>query len=264
VQFETIQLDHEDQVATVTLNRPDQKNAMTHVMREELVQAIRANESDNSVRVVIVTGAGEAFCAGGDLNEKRRASEAGEGNPLSNKISPIRDKISLGIRGSSKPYIAAVNGAAAGGGMDLTLACDIRIASTAAKFSNSFSRIGLHPDWGSTYFLPRLVGVANACELIWSGSVVEATRARDIGLVSHLVEPDKLADESMRLARSLLRGAPIAIQLSKRSIYRNLSRSLEEALEFETLNQNVCVDTDDAKEGVHAFLEKRRPQFKGR
>lgn len=264
MNFETILLQHDEKIATITLNRPEQKNAMTRLMRDELAQAVRINEESPEIRVVIVTGAGDAFCAGGDLNEKKQAAASGEGNPLSNKIAPIRDKIILGIRDSAKPYIAAVNGVAAGGGMDLTLACDIRIASTAARFGSSFARIGMHPDWGSTYFLPRLVGVAQACELIWSGKVIDAETAQSIGLVSHIAEPGELTDRSLELARSFLRSAPIAIQLSKRSIYRNLAVGLKEALEFETLTQNVCIDTEDAKEGVNAFLEKRRPEFKGR
>src|SRR5262249_50682816 len=156
-----------------------------------------------------------------------------------------------------QPIIAAVNGAAAGAGMNLALACDIRIASTAARFAQAFVRRGLHPDWGGTYFLPRIVGTAKAAEMIFTGDLIDAAEALRLGIASRVVEPEALLPTALALARRIAAGPPVAIRLAKRAIYRNAESDLRSALEFETFAQNACRDTDDAREGIRAFVEKR-------
>ena len=253
--YEHLLYEINDHVATITLNRPERLNALVPLMRQEIFQAVEASNNDDEVRAVIITGAGRAFCAGLDMKADRSKETMEE------KVSPIRDHVILAIRDSAKPYIAAVNGPAAGGGMGIALACDIRIASPTAKFGQTFAKRGLHPDWGGTYFLPRLVGMAKAAELIWSGAVIDAQEALDIGIVSSVDE--NFLEAATAMAKSFAEGPPVAIRLSKRALYRNQDASLREALEFESYAQNICSRTDDAKEGINAFLEKREPKFKG-
>lgn len=253
----------ETRIVTITLNRPDRLNALNPALQIQILEAINSANADKEVRVVILTGAGSAFCAGADLKANLARAATEPINPVHNQTNPIRDKIVLAIRQSEKTYIAAVNGAAAGGGMGLALACDIRIASSTAKFSQPFVKIGMHPDWGGTYFLPRLIGIEKAYEMIITGRIVEAKEAHVIGIVSQLVKPDELMSTVHKLAKRLSFGPPIAMSLLKRCLYRNLDVNLKEALLSETYAQNICLETKDVKEGVTAFVEKRRPIFKG-
>ena len=165
---------------------------------------------------------------------------------------------------SPKPLIAAVNGAAAGAGMNLALACDIRLASSAARFSQAFVRRGLHPDWGGTYFLPRVVGMAKACEMIFTGQIIDADEALRLDIVSAVHPPERLLPATYELAAKIAQGPPIAIRLARRALYRNAEADLQSSLEFETFAQNICAETDDAREGIRAFVEKREPTFSGR
>jgi len=253
-----------DGVATLTLNRPDRLNALGDTLREDLFDAVSRGSADPEVRVMIVTGAGKGFCAGGDVKAMNEAKESGRERSLMDKIAPGRDRTLLAMREAPQPIIAAVNGAAAGAGMNLALGCDIRIASTVAKFSQAFVKRGLHPDWGGTYFLPRLVGMAKACELTFTGDVVDAAEALRIGLVSQVVAPEELMPTVQALARKIAAGPPVAIRQAKRALYRNAESGLREALEFETFAQNACFETEDAREGIRAFVEKRAPMFRGR
>jgi len=253
-----------DHVATIALNRPERLNALSPLMRTELLDAVGRSDRSGDVRVMIVTGVGRGFCSGGDVKAMQEALESGDSNPLDERLSPLRDQVILAMRGASKPIIAAVNGAAAGAGMNIALACDIRIASTAARFGQTFSRRGLHPDWGGTFFLPRIVGSAKACELIWSGRLIDAQEALDLGIVSELAEPEVLLARANELAQTFVQGPPVAIRLSKRAIYRTMEADLREALEFETYAQNTCSETEDSKEGILAFSEKREPVFTGK
>ena len=263
MQFEDLLYEIKGRVAVITLNRPERLNALTPAMREGILNAVMQADQDNKVRVIVLTGAGRGFCSGGDVKAMNEARALGSINPLDDRISPVRDRAVIAMRNASKPLIAAVNGPAAGAGMNIALACDIRIMSRDAKMGQTFARRGLHPDWGGTYFLPRLIGIAKAAEMIWTGRMASAEECLDLGIVSQLADPDELMDEVMALAKSFANGPPISIRLAKRAMYRNFDSSLEEALEFETFAQNVCAATKDAKEGIAAFVEKRDPEFKG-
>jgi 2-(1,2-epoxy-1,2-dihydrophenyl)acetyl-CoA isomerase len=253
-----------DGIATLTLNRPHRLNALGDSLRDDLLDAVTRASADPDVRVMVVTGAGKGFCAGGDVKAMNEAKEERRERPLLEKIAPSRDRTLLAMRDAPQPIIAAVNGAAAGAGMNLALGCDIRIASTAARFAQAFVRRGLHPDWGGTYFLPRVVGMAKACELIFTGDVIEAEEALRLGLVSQVVAPEELMPTAQALARRIAAGPPVAIRLAKRALYHSANSDLRAALEFETFAQNVCSETEDAREGIRAFVEKRPPVFRGR
>ncbi len=264
MQFKQVIYTVTENVATITLNRPERLNALSHQLRLDLKNALEVADTSNEVRAIIITGAGRGFCSGGDVKAMNEANESGTAGPLNDKIAPVRDQVVLAMRNADKPVIAAVNGPAAGAGMNIALACDIRVASDTARFGQTFSRRGLHPDWGGTYFLPRIVGMAKACELIWSGKMIDADEALHLGIVSEVTEPGALLETAQGLALSFAAGPPIAIRLAKRAMYRAMDSSLREALEFETYAQNICRDTEDAKEGIRAFVEKRDPDFTGR
>jgi 2-(1,2-epoxy-1,2-dihydrophenyl)acetyl-CoA isomerase len=253
-----------DGIATLTLNRPDRLNALGDTLRDDLHDAVGRASADPEVRVMIVTGAGKGFCAGGDVKAMNESRESGRERPLLEKVAPGRDRTLLAMRDAPQPIIAAINGAAAGAGMNLALGCDIRLASTAAKFAQAFVRRGLHPDWGGTYFLPRVVGMARACELIFTGDLIDAAEALRLGLVSRVVAPEELMPAAHELARRIAAGPPIAIRLAKRALYHNADCDLRQALEFETFAQNICQETEDAREGIRAFVDKRPPVFRGR
>ena len=254
----------DDAVATLTMNRPDRLNALGDTLREDLLHAFERAAGDSTVRAIILTGAGKGFCAGGDVKAMNESRQEGAQRPLLDRIAPLRDRVLHVMRDAPQPIIAAVNGAAAGAGMNLALACDMRLASTTAKFGETFVKRGLHPDWGGTYFLPRLVGMARACELIFTGDVIGAEEAHRIGLVNGVHPPEALMPAARALARRIADGPPVAIRLARRALHHNQDVDLRAALEFETFAQNVCVETDDAREGIRAFVEKRPPAFTGR
>lgn len=251
-------------IATLTLNRPERLNALGDTLRQDLHDALTRASDDPAIRVIILTGAGRGFCSGGDVKAMNEAKESGRSQALLDKVAPSRDQTILAIRDAPKPIIAAVNGPAAGAGMNLALACDIRIASTTARFGETFVKRGLHVDWGGTYFLPRIVGMAKACELIFTGEIIDAAEALRLGMVSQVVAPEKLMLTVQELAHKIAAGPPIAIRLAKRALYRSQDSDLRSALEFETYAQNICRDTEDATEGIRAFVEKRAPSFQGR
>ena len=262
--YKCLLYDMKDGIATLTLNRPERLNALGDTLRDDLQDAVTRASDDPEVRVIIVTGAGKGFCSGGDVKAMSERKESGSGRPLMEKVAPGRDRTVLALRDAPKPVIAAVNGAAAGAGFNLALCCDIRLASTAAKFSQAFVKRGLHPDWGGTYFLPRVVGTAKACELIFTGAIIDADEALKLGIVSAVHAPEELMPAALALARMIADGPPIAIRLAKRGIYHNLECDLRQALEYETFAQNICFDTEDAAEGIRAFVDKRTPSFRGR
>jgi enoyl-CoA hydratase/carnithine racemase len=253
-----------DAIATLALNRPERLNALGDTLREDFYDAILRVSADPEVRVIVITGAGKGFCSGGDVKAMNEAKESQRERPILEKVAPGRDRTLLAMRDAPQPIIAAVNGAAAGAGMNLALGCDIRLASTAARFGETFVKRGLHPDWGGTYFLPRLVGMAKAAEMIFTGDMIDAAEALRIGLVSAVYPPEELLPAAYDLARKIAGGPPIAIRLAKRALYHSEGTDLRGGLEFETFAQNVCFETEDAREGIRAFVEKRPPQFKGR
>src|SRR5512146_478406 len=213
-----------DAVATLTLNRPERLNALGDTLRDDLHDAVLRATTDPQVRAIVLTGAGKGFCSGGDVKAMNEAKEARAERPVLEKVAPLRDRVLLAMRDAPQPIIAAVNGAAAGAGMNLALACDIRLASTAAKFTQAFVKRGLHPDWGGTYFLPRVVGMARAAELIFTGEVIDAAEALRLGIVSRVVAPEELMPAVGELARAIAAGPPVAIRLAKHSLYANADR----------------------------------------
>ena len=262
--YECLLYDVKDRIATLTLNRPERLNALGGSLRDDLLDAVLKAGADEEVRVIVITGAGRGFCSGGDVKAMSEREKSGGGGDIREKYVPIRDRIVLALRECPKPIIAAVNGAAAGAGMSLAMACDMRIASSNAKFSQAFVKRGLHPDWGGSWFLPRIVGTAKACELILTGDSIDAQQALDLGILNAVVAAEALMDEAYKLARKIADGPPVAIQLAKRAIYHNEDVDLKAGLEFESFAQNITKETEDYREGVKAFVEKRAPKFSGR
>ncbi len=249
----------EGAVLTLTLNRPEALNSFTVAMKEELLAALKDAARDRAVRVVIVTGAGRAFSAGQDLKERQGADVPDLGTELRARYNPIV----LAMRRLEKPIIGAINGVAAGAGCSIALACDIRIASESASFIEVFGRVGLVPDTGSSWLLPRLVGYARAAEMVFTAEPVDATGAERIGLVNRIVPPERLMDEANGLAAKLASAAPLALALAKRALTRAFEVGLEDALEYEAQLQAIAGRSADHREGVAAFVEKRAPRFGG-
>jgi 2-(1,2-epoxy-1,2-dihydrophenyl)acetyl-CoA isomerase len=255
----TIGLEIADAIATITLDRPDALNALTVAMKTELLAALRAVGRDRSVRAVVLTGAGRAFCAGQDLRERLEPDAA----PLVVELRERYNPIIRAMRALDQPIVGAINGVAAGAGASLAFACDIRLASENASFVLAFGRIGLVPDSGATWFLPRLVGPAKAAELALLGTTLSATEAERFGLVARVVPGDRLAAEARDAASTLAGLAPRALALTKRALQRSWSVELDEALEDEAYRQGIAGATRDHADGLAAFLEKRPPRFTG-
>ena len=258
-----IQTDVRDTVATITLNRPDKLNAFTGTMREDLVGALRECEGDASVRAVVITGAGRAFCAGGDVEFMAGLQKSGDTPAFRRLLDAGRDVI-LQIAAMAKPVIASVNGVAAGAGCNLALACDYRIASDQAKLSESFVRIGLHPDWGGTWLLPRLVGRSRAAEILMTGRMVDAAEALAIGMVDRVVPAAELGTETEKLAGAIAAAPPLAVAGIKRALALSERNDLAAQIDLESEHQLRCFESADAAEGMAAYFEKRPPAFTSR
>ena len=264
MSYETMILHKEEGIAVMTLNRPEKLNAVSPAMWWELSRAIEEVQSDDEIRVLILTGAGRGFCAGADVAETLTLAVSGQAPPRTK--DQLKEPVGIaGLRLArlGKPTVAAVNGVAAGMGFSLAAACDIRIASERARFTNAFVRMGLIPDNGLTYFLTRLAGLAKALEIMYTCGTVNATEAERIGLVNRVVPHDDLMKVTMDLARKIVEGAPLAVEMTKQTAIKALNSDLEELISFETYAQKVCLESQDFKEGVAAFLEKRPPVFKG-
>jgi len=253
-----VETTREGGVLTVTLNRPDVLNAFDAAMHAAFDAALK-EARDPGVRAVVLTGAGRGFCVGQDLRELRE--EAGE---IARRLRGMYHPNVLALRGLEKPVIAAVNGAAAGAGLSFACACDLRLASDQATFVPAFINIGLIPDSGGTYFVTRLLGYARAFEWLTSGRRLSAAEAHAWGLVSEVVEPDRLAERAREVAASLASMPTRGIGMTKRLLDRAATAALEEQLEWEAELQAAATTTDDFREGVAAFLEKREPRFRGR
>ena len=257
--YDTILIRKDDNIATIVLNRPEKLNAIIPHMVEELIEAILSVGRDDAVRVIVVTGAGRAFSAGGDTSA-HLAFQSEDPRQLMEHFRQLGDLI-VNLRKVAKPTLAVVNGPAVGAGFSLALGCDIILASEGAKFSVGFIRMALHPEGGVTYLLPRILGIARACELIFTGKTIDAKEAERIGLVNQVVPHEELEVSAKELANSLARAPAMALGLSKISLYQALDMSLSSAVEREARAQTICMSGEDVKEAVSAFLEKRRPNF---
>ncbi|HET9387885.1 MAG TPA: enoyl-CoA hydratase/isomerase family protein [Gemmatimonadales bacterium] len=237
--YERILVEITDHIGNVTLNRPDKANAFDPEMCEDLLEAMRMLAAADQVRVVVITGAGKAFCAGADLGVLGTQGE---------QLVRAGKDIALAIRHAPKPVLAAVNGAAAGGGANLALACDYRLASDQASIGQVFHKLGLGPDWGGSYFLPRLTGISNALELVWSARMVPAAEALALGLFDRVVGSGELLGEAGRLAKHWAGMAPLAVRKAKEALYRSLHSTLDEMLDVEIIDQQALFATPEARQ----------------
>ena len=257
--FSSLRWEVGDGIGTITLDRPDALNSLDAALKGELLAVIRAADRDPAVRAVILTGAGRAFCAGQDLKERLEPDPT----PLDVEVRERFNPIVLAMRRSPKPIVAAVNGVAAGAGASLAFAADLRIAAESATFVLAFGRIGLVPDSGASWFLPRLVGAAHAAELVYLSDPMPAEEALRIGLISQVVPAEHLMDHARTLATKIIQGSPSAIALTKRALARSLEVGLVEALDHEASLQGIAGRSPDHAEGIAAFVEKRPPRFSG-
>ena len=253
-------------VTVARLNRPEKKNALSEEMLDLLRDALHSANEDSQVGCFVITGAGDAFCSGGDLGRRSAESAAGDPTPLERRtrLQKVTHKVALAVEQFEKPLIAAVNGAAVGAGMDLALMCDLRVASSSARFSEGYIRVGLLPGNGGCYFLPRLVGTARALELLWTGDFVAAEEALAIGLVNHVYSDVELMQQTLELAKRLAGGPPIQVRDIKKLTYQSLRTDLRTSLESVAANMAVVQSTADYKEAIQAFKEKRQPKFQGK
>jgi 2-(1,2-epoxy-1,2-dihydrophenyl)acetyl-CoA isomerase len=262
--YEQLIVDRDGAVASVRLNNPAKLNALSETMTRELIDALEGLAGDPAVRAIVLTGEGRGFCSGADLGGMADEYRGGGRARPSDLLDEGYAKVVRLVVGAPKPVIAAVNGVAAGAGLSLALACDLRIASEAATFSMAFVRIGLVPDSGASYFLPRIVGAAAALELSITGERIDAERALRMGLVSRLAPADALQADAAALAAELAALPTQAIGLTKQLLRDAASLSLDEALALESRVQDTATQTEDHREGVLAFLDKRTPEFRGR
>lgn len=253
----------EGAIATLTMNRPEKLNALDLGLTEALCEAVKRVANDSSVRAVVVTGAGRAFSAGGDLGVLRDFRKRAAPKEIERLIRAGNDAV-FALATMEKPVVAAVNGPAAGAGMSIALACDIRVAGDNATFAQSFAKVGLFPDFGSTWFLPRLVGVSRAAEMFYSGALITAKEAAGLGIVNRVVSNDILLDEAKTIAATFAAAPPISIRAIKKTVLAADAEGLRAALENEIWQQAQCFQSEDCAEGFAAFFEKRPPVFRGK
>jgi len=257
-------------VAVITMNRPEKLNALSAGMTEGMAVALKAAQVDSDVRVVVITGAGRGFCSGQDLQARSLA----EGRGLPDGVEPtIADRrynihaiqaVARAAQQLDKPYLAALNGPAAGAGLDLASMADIRFAAKGARFTTAFARNGIVSGDGGCYYLPRIVGMAKALDLMWTSRMFDADEALELGYVTKVVEPEALMDETMAYAEMLSNCAPISVQYIKQLAYQSQNTDLDTALRMAQYMQTIATSTEDALEGPRAFREKRPPNFAGR
>ena len=260
---ETIRYEVADRVATITLNRPERMNAFTWEMTDAWAQALAEAQKDDTVHVVIVTGAGKAFCSGGDI---QGMGERKDRTPLERKSELVAHvhRIPLTLEAMDKPVIAAVNGAATGAGMDLALQCDLRYAAQSARLGETYVRVGLVPGAGGTWFLPRLAGTAKALELFWTGELISAEEAERIGIVNKVLPDDQLMPHVREVAAKIAKGPPLSIRFIKRAVYQGTRIDLRTSLDLISSHYAVVSSSADHREAVAAYLEKRKPSFTGK
>ncbi len=258
----------EADVVTLTLNDPDRRNAMTQAMGEAFAAQVAALAPDESIRAVVLTGAGPAFSAGGDLGmiEERASEGAAQPGAARGRIGASMRSfygLFLCVRDLPCPVVAAINGHAVGAGLCVALACDVRVASNAAKLGLNFTRLGLHPGMAATWTLPRLVGTARAAELLYTGRLISGEEAARIGMVNRAVAPEQVASTALELAREIAASGPQAVRAVKRALARSPEASLDEQLSFESEAQAACFESEDVREGLAAARAKRPPTFRG-
>ncbi len=257
---DSIVVERDGAVGWIRINRPERLNAFAGDMRERLLDALRVHERDRAVHCVVVIGAGRAFSTGGDIRYMAELVEAEDAAAFEKLVRAGADVVTQ-IDGMSTPVIAAINGPAAGAGACLALACDIRLASETASIGLTFARVGLHADWGGTYFLPRLCGPALAAELLLTGGMISAERAERVGLVNRVVPADDLENAARVLAGQIAAGPAETLAATKRALRRSLNAPLGEILEMETQAQLAAFRSPDFREGITAFIQKRTPRF---
>jgi 2-(1,2-epoxy-1,2-dihydrophenyl)acetyl-CoA isomerase len=261
VGYQTLIVDRADAIATITLNRPDARNAIDLTMRQELVAALDDVETDEAGRVLVLTGAGGHFCAGGDVKSMRaQRSTAAEGRARVELLNRMVQR----LVDFPRPTLAMVDGYAVGAGTNLALCCDLVVASDRAKFGELFNKIGLVPDGGGTWLLSRLVGLARAKELIFTGEVFDAAEAARIGLVNRVVPVAELERVTRALAEKIAAGPPGVLRLAKHMVNRAATSDLAAALDLEAYSQGLAIASEDHQEGLAAFFDKRPPKFTGR
>ena len=260
---------HAAGIARITLNRPDRLNALNDLMQVEIADAVAQADADGAVRVVIITGAGRAFCAGGDLNQLGGAADGEGAGWTSANADEVRrsfrsaQNMILGIQRCEKPVIAMVNGVATGAGLDLACACDIRIGTPRSRFMSAYVRIGLFPGFGGAWLYPRTLGsLGRAAEMLFTGDFLEADEAYRLGFLNRLVGEDELESTTMALAERIAAGPPIAIRLSKLMLYRGLEFDLETAMKMAAAGETITLTSQDHIEGVRAFREKRPAEYR--
>src|SRR4029453_5086376 len=254
-----------EQIATLTFNRPEHRNPISVDMLGEVARAVRAAQSDDGVRVLVITGAGRAFCSGGDVKSMAEVASAGGGalSARQEQVGLIQETQVL-LRGFPKGLIAAGTGAAYGGGLDLACAADFRLAADTARFCEVYVRLGLAPGGGGAWLLPRIVGLTSALDMILSGEPIDAATALRIGLVSRVVPAAELASATREFAQRFVLSAPRSVQVAKRTLYRGLEMSLEASLDFIRPQIAGLRQLEDHKEGLRALKERRLPRFQGR
>ena len=256
-------MERDGHVRIVTLNRPERLNAISFPMLEQFSEALLEADRDPEVRAIVVTGAGKGFCAGLDLKDVAAGTGVGAGNPGAGRFD-LRGSPPLVLHQTDKPTLCALNGAAAGYGMDLALLCDIRVASESAKLAAVFTKRSVLPESGGTWLLPRLVGWEKACEIAFRGRILLAPEALELGLVSRVVPADACLEETLALAREIAENAPLAVQATKRMMRLGLDETFEANVHHVFLQLLPLMRSADFKEGVTAFLERREPKFEGR
>ncbi len=266
MDFETILCEKKDGIGILTLNRPERINAISPQMTTELGDAIVDFDADDEVRVLLIKGAGRGFCSGADVG----GMPGGDQQPQRPRnAEEIRrnfrgaQKVVLGLQRMEKPTIAQIHGPCVGAGWDLVSACDIRYGSDECRFMVAFIRIGLFPGWGGTWLMPRIMGVAKAAEYLFTGDFLGAEEALRLGVLNKVVPLDKLEEETMALAKKIAAGPPIAIRLSKLQLYKGLEMDLETAMQMAAACETITLTSEDHKEGVAAFREKRKAEYKG-
>jgi 2-(1,2-epoxy-1,2-dihydrophenyl)acetyl-CoA isomerase len=257
--YDNLKTTLDDGIATVTLDRPEKLNAFAGHMRRDLAEALEHYGGDRSVGVIVVTGAGRGFCAGADVKFMAELMERHDVEEFARLLGAGR-RVLMAIRQTTKPVIASINGAAYGAGFNLALACDLRIAAESASFSQSFVKVGLHPDWGGTYFLPRVVPTNIACEMFFLGDAFDAERALQYGIVNSVVPDAKLATETRKMAERLRDAPRASIAAAKHAVYMSGESNLERMLQYETEAQIQCFQSKEARDRVRAFLERREPR----